>query len=349
MENKLDLRLDKCTFLEFEMDYLGYRVSSNGVSPTNHGVKAFINFPTPQNIREIQCFLGLCAYFRKFVAGFSIIAKPIYDLLRKNARFIFGERKYQAFEILKTKLMQAPVLSIYDPRDETELHYDASKLRYGAVLLQRKRDNKFHPIFYFSRCTTDVDSRYHSFELETLAVIYALRRFSVYLEGILFKIITDCNALKLTLDKKEINSRIERRSAELESYDKVFESIRSVASKNIEKSQIYKKRYFDKKRKDPHNYELGDFVMTKNFDTTVGAVEKLIPQYKGPYQVIKKLRNDRYALSDIENFQLTQKPYMVTWEACNLKPWESYFVAMLCEQYFEHFSSCNFDSSANMF
>ena len=68
-----------------------------------------------------------------------------------------------------------------------------------------------------------MESRYHCFELETLAVIYALRRFSVYLKGIHFKIITDCNALKLALDEKDINSRIERWSAELESSDKVFE------------------------------------------------------------------------------------------------------------------------------
>ena len=219
----LGLRLDKCTFLQFETDYLGYRVSSSGVSPTNNGVEAVINFPTPQNIREIQCFLGLCAYFRKFVAGFSILTKPLYDLLRKNEWFIFGEREYQAFEILKTKLMEAPDLSIYGPRDETELHCDTSKLGYGAVLLQRMRDNQFHIIFYFSKRTTDVKSRYHSFKLETLAVIYALRRFTVYLEGIHFKIITDCNTFKLNLDKKEINSRIKRWSAELESYDKVFE------------------------------------------------------------------------------------------------------------------------------
>ena len=84
------------------MDYLGYRVPSSDVSPTNHSVEAVINFLTSQNIREIQCFLALCAYFRKFVAGFLINAKPLYDLLRKSARFIFGEREHQAFKILKT-------------------------------------------------------------------------------------------------------------------------------------------------------------------------------------------------------------------------------------------------------
>lgn len=94
----------------------------------------------------------------------------------------------------------------------------ASSRGYGAVLLQRKSDQKFHPIFYFSKRTTEVESCYHNYELETLAIIHALRRFRVYLQGILFKIITDCNALVMTLNKKEINPRIARWALE-QNYD----------------------------------------------------------------------------------------------------------------------------------
>ncbi|XP_033222631.1 uncharacterized protein LOC117176487 [Belonocnema kinseyi] len=73
-----------------------------------------------------------------------------------------------------------------------------------------------------------------------------------------------------------------------------IEKIRSEASEKTVKAQNYNKTYFDGKRKDPHQYEIGDFVVVKNFDSTVGVSKKLIPQYKGPYQVSKKLRNDRY-------------------------------------------------------
>jgi len=76
-----------------------------------------------------------------------------------------------------------------------------------------------HPIFFFSKQTTDYESRYHSFELETLAIIYALRRFKIYLQGKKFKIITDCNSLSLTLNKREINPRIARWALELENFD----------------------------------------------------------------------------------------------------------------------------------
>ena len=223
VENKLELRLDKCKFLQTKIDYLGYKISENGVSPTNHGIEAVLNFPIPQNIREVQSFLGLCSYCRKFIEGFSIIGKPLYDLLRKNMPFKIGPDELQAVEKLKNKLIDFPVLSIYSPKDETELHCDASKLGYGATLLQRKSDGLFHPVFYFSKRTTEVESRYHSFELETLAIIYPLRRFRIYLQGIPFQIVTDCNALKLTLDKKDVNPRISQWDLELEAYDKTCE------------------------------------------------------------------------------------------------------------------------------
>ena len=221
--NKLELRLDKCKFLQTVIEYLGYRVTEKGISPTNRGIEAVLNYPEPKNTRELQGFLGLCSYFRKYIEGYSVFAKPLYDLLKDGAVFKFGKEELHIFESLKQKMVEAPVLSIYNPQSETELHCDASKLGFGAVLLQRQSDSNFHPICYFSKRTTEVESMYHSFELETLAIIYALRRFRIYLQGIHFKIITDCNSLKLTLDKKDINPKIARWFHELEIYEKTIE------------------------------------------------------------------------------------------------------------------------------
>ena len=181
------------------------------------------NYPEPKNVRELQGFLGLCSYFRKYIEGFSVFAKPLYDLLKKGSIFAFGQAELNVFDSLKKKMVQVPVLSIYNPISETELHCDASKLGFGAVLLQRQTDLNFHPVFYFSKRTTEAESKYHSFELETLAIIYSLRRFKIYVQGIKFKIVTDCNSLKLCLDKRDINSRISRWELELEHYDKIVE------------------------------------------------------------------------------------------------------------------------------
>lgn len=221
--NKLEFRFDKCKFLYNEITYLGYTINSLGIRPNLENLRAVKNFPTPRNIKEIHSFLGLASYFRKFIKDFSIIAKPLYDKLKKDALFHFGKEEINAFEMLKSKLLSAPILAIYNPHSETELHCDASSTGFGAILLQRQNDNRLHPIFYFSKRTSDIESRYHSFELETLSIIYALRRFRIYLLGIKFKIITDCQAFSLTLQKKVLNPRISRWVLELQDFEYILE------------------------------------------------------------------------------------------------------------------------------
>lgn len=201
------------------IEFVGYSISEKGIRPTKEGVQSVQRIPVPRNIKEVRSFVALCSYFRKFIPSFSLVAKPLYDFLRKNAQFRMGANVLHAFEELKKEMVNVPVLAIYNPNNETELHCDASMAGFGAVLMQRGKDEQFHPIFFFSKRTTDVETRYHSFELEMLAIIYALRRFKVYLRGVRFKIVTDCNALALTIKKKEISPRISRWILELSEYD----------------------------------------------------------------------------------------------------------------------------------
>lgn len=116
-------------------------------------------------------------------------------------------------------MAEAPVLAIYDPHAETELHCDASSHGFGAILMQKSKDLKFHPVFYFSKRSTDRESKLHSFELEMLAIIYATRCFRIYLYGIKFKIMTDCNSLALAFKKKDINPSISKWILELQNFD----------------------------------------------------------------------------------------------------------------------------------
>uniref|UniRef100_A0A0K8U9C0 RNA-directed DNA polymerase n=1 Tax=Bactrocera latifrons TaxID=174628 RepID=A0A0K8U9C0_BACLA len=222
-QNKLELRLDKCEFLQTSVNYLGYIVDGEGIRADDKGLEAIKNFPVPKNVHTVQSFIGLCSYFRRFVKDFSVLAEPLFDLTKKEKIFSFGAKELECFELLKSKLLGAPVLALYDPNDYTELHCDASSIGLGAILLQRKEDGKMHPIFYFSKRTTEAESRYHSFELEALAIVSALKRFRVYLQGKPFKIITDCNSLALTLNKKELNPRIARWALELQNFNYTLE------------------------------------------------------------------------------------------------------------------------------
>lgn len=219
VENNLELRIDKCRFLEKEIEYLGYIIDEFGIRANEKGLESIKNFPLPQKVQSVQSFLGLCSYFRRFIKDFSLIAKPLHDLTKKDKPFSFGENELNAFETLKKKLIEAPVIALFDPLAETELHCDASALGFGAILLQKGTDKKWHPVFYFSKRSTEAEAKFHSFELETLAIIYALRRFRVYLQGRSFVIVTDCNSLMMTLNKKELNPRIARWALEMQNFD----------------------------------------------------------------------------------------------------------------------------------
>ena len=103
--------------------------------------------------------------------------------------------------------------------------------------------------------------------------------------------------------------------------DRNFENLREIASRNIERAQVYNKNYVDKKRKKAHNYTEGDFLMLGNFENTPGVSKKLIPRFKGPYRIIQKLRNDIYVVADVEGFQNSQRSYQGVWEPANMRPW----------------------------
>ncbi|GBN66452.1 Transposon Tf2-6 polyprotein, partial [Araneus ventricosus] len=154
----------------------------------------------------------------------STIARPLSDLLKKDRKFKFGEEERISFNQLKLILAEKPVLRIYNPNYETELHTDASLEGYRAILKQKSPDDKnFHPTYYMSTKTTDAEKKYSSYELEALAVIEAVKKFRVYLLGIPFKIVTDCSALEKTMQKEDLVTRVARWALLLEEFDYVIE------------------------------------------------------------------------------------------------------------------------------
>ncbi|XP_024877102.1 uncharacterized protein LOC112457984, partial [Temnothorax curvispinosus] len=210
-ENGLVINWKKCKFLEREVEFLGHIVGGGCVRPSNEKIKAVQKFPRPKGRKDLQSFLGLTGYFRKFVLDYAIIARPLSDLLKDNKGFGFGAAQEEAFDRLKAILSKEPVLRIYKPDAITKLHTDASKLGYGAILLQKDSvDDSFHPVYYMSRKTSDAEQKLHSYELEVLAIVNALKKFRVYLQGIKFRIVTDCDAFRKTLDKRDLPAKVAR-------------------------------------------------------------------------------------------------------------------------------------------
>jgi len=146
ISNKLELKLGKCAFLYTKVEYLGYKVSKRGIQPTDRGIAAVQNFPEPKTTKEVHSFVGLASYFRRFIRDFSLIARPLYQLLKKDVTFKFGEEERLAFVTLKNRLVEAPILAVYNPKAHTELHCDASAHGFGAILMQQQSDKKMHPM-----------------------------------------------------------------------------------------------------------------------------------------------------------------------------------------------------------
>lgn len=234
-QNGLQIKWKKCQFLQRKIKYLGYVVENGTIKPSTEKSLAVKNFKIPKNAKEVHSFLGLAGYFRRFVSNFSLIAKPLSDLLKKDAVFELGPPQLQAFGELKLILISEPVLKIFKYGRETELHTDASKWGYGAILLQKNsEDGSLHPVSYMSRKTTTAEEKYSSYELEVLAVIEAVKKYRVYLLGQPFKIVTDCSAFEMTMKKKDLATRVARWALLLQEFDYIVEHRAGVRMRHVD-------------------------------------------------------------------------------------------------------------------
>ena len=115
----LKLKPSKCDLLKSEVLFLGHVVSKEGIQPNPKLIEDIINWHVPKNVKEIQQFLGLCNYYRRFINQFSDIASPLTHLTKKGVDFVWDDRCLRSFEKLKQALCEAPVLSY--PMNDGEL------------------------------------------------------------------------------------------------------------------------------------------------------------------------------------------------------------------------------------
>lgn len=181
------------------MEFLGHVVTAEGLKPNAARVEAVTFYPVPANVKDVRQFLGLASYYRRFVPCFAKIAAPLHHLLAKGITFNWTLECQQAFEDLKDKLINTPILAYPDFNKSFVLETDASIRGLGAVLLQKQSDGKFHPVAYASRSLAITEERYSITDLETLAVVWAISHFQYYLYGHDVTVRTDHQAVKAIL------------------------------------------------------------------------------------------------------------------------------------------------------
>ena len=207
-DNKLFVKPSKCILAVPEVEYLGFIVSADGVRSDPAKVAPIVEMAPPKNASEVKSFLGMIAFFSRFIADHARLSLVLTDLTKKGVPFVWTEDHQRAFEELKMALTKTPVLQAFDPTLETVVQTDASDRAVGAVLLQRPSSGALRPVAFLSRKLTPAESRYPVQEKEALAIVTAFKKWEHYLRGMQFKLETDHQSLVFIKTSKEPSRRL---------------------------------------------------------------------------------------------------------------------------------------------
>ncbi|GJZ81813.1 putative reverse transcriptase domain-containing protein [Tanacetum coccineum] len=213
-KEELYAKFSKCEFWLSKVQFLGHVIDSEGIHVDPAKIEAIKDWASPKTPTEIRQFLGLAGYYRRFIEGFSKIARPMTKLTQKSVKFEWGEKAEAAFQLLKQKLCSAPILALPEGSENFVVYCDASHKGLGAVLMQREK-----VIAYASRQLKVHEKNYTTHDLELGAVVFALKMWRHYLYGTKCVVFTDHKSLQHILDQKELNMRQRRWLELLSDYD----------------------------------------------------------------------------------------------------------------------------------
>lgn len=214
----ITLKASKCKLFKRQLSFLGHIVSADGIATDPSKIKAIRNMPVPKNVTDLRSFLGLAGYYRRFIKNFAIIAEPLNMLTRKEVKWKWSTDQDKAFNTLKEKLTESPVLGYPDFNSTFVLYTDASNHGIGAVL-QQNIDGADRVIGYYSRTLNKAERNYSTTEKECLAVVEAVRYYRYYLLGRKFQIVVDHNSLKWLQSVSDKTQRLCRWSIDLQEFD----------------------------------------------------------------------------------------------------------------------------------
>ena len=161
-EFNLKLKPCKCSFFQSEIVYLAHHVMKEGIRPSDENIRAILEFPMPETYTEVRAFFGLSGHYRCFIRNFACLAHVLYDLLGDEIKMgpvTLTPEVEEAVQILKEKIMTAPVLVFPDFNKPFLLETDASKQGLGVVLSQKQDDGCYHPIAFGSRTLMPVQAK----------------------------------------------------------------------------------------------------------------------------------------------------------------------------------------------
>lgn len=269
--HKLYANLSKCHFAESAVDYLGHIISADGFSMEDAKVNAIRTWTTPSCKKDVQSFLGLVNFFRRFSKNMAEVAAPL-TRLTGNVDFEWSKEADESFCRLKTLASTAPVLSGFDKRHPIYVSTDASGYAVGAVLEQDDAEGR-RPVAFFSQTLNIREQRYSIRERELLAVVQAIRHWRCYLYGRIFVVHTDHESLQYLKSQEKLNDRQVRWLELLDQYQFKIKPVKGTANSVADALSRHSQ---DAPNKDIPNQDVLTTVLIKTIENATPEINSLM-------------------------------------------------------------------------
>ncbi|XP_076435072.1 uncharacterized protein LOC143274949 [Babylonia areolata] len=223
----LTARPSKCIIGADNIDFIGHSLQEGVKGVLEDNVKKILEASSPHTKKQMRSFLGMVGFYREYMPHFATVTAPLSDLLRKGKpnQLEWGEAQERAFSTVKKFLTTEPVLRLPDPSKTFVLAADASDEGVGAVLMQ-EHEGKLFPVSYASKKLSRAERKYATMEKECLAIVWAVRKFELYLQGVCFVLRTDHQPLSFLNSAKFLNNRVMRWPLYLQNFDMKVEHVK---------------------------------------------------------------------------------------------------------------------------
>ena len=282
-------KLEKCEFCVPFLDFLGHRISSDGIFMDPKKVSSILEWPIPKNIKELQSFLGLANYYRRFIPSFASIAHPLHCLLKKNSKFNWSTETQIAFDNIKSKFSSAPIL-VYPNRElPFMVETDSSNFAIGAILSQTTpKDNKIHPVAFFSRSLNSAERNYPIYDKELLAIVDALEHWRHLLKGTdtPFTVFSDHRNLLYQKKPEKMTQRLVRWALFLSEFN--FKIVYRSGSNNGKPDALSRRPDYASNNDDPSSDIPFTVLRPENFCAVATLVSSLNDQ------ILQEYKNDEF-------------------------------------------------------
>ena len=186
-ENNLYVKLEKYKWKMREVGFLGMVIGPKRIKIEEEKVKGVLEWPTLTYVKDIQKFLGLANYYRRFIEGFAAIARPLHNIVKKDKKWDWMEKQEKVFRELKEKFTKESVLAVPDLDKKMRMEVDVSDYVIGEVLSMEGKDGLWRPVVFLSKSLNETERNYEIYDKEMLVIIRGLENWRYLLEGTCFK------------------------------------------------------------------------------------------------------------------------------------------------------------------